>query len=368
MLLHRLLCAAALLLGPAVPAWSQSCPGQNFFKNDILPANPSGALSLSVIPGLCEDEACGARFLLPGGTPQKLQRVAVGFASAGGAQGATALVNVEIYNGVSFAGAVATLGPKVFDLEQATGANFQVTSSGINEFDLTPYNVVVNGAGDNDFVVAFRMRFNPNGACATGFQTNFFTDNTQGGLFGCNPSITPQGKNLIFIEGQGWRDPALATVSGFPLCPLFYSGNWAIRACSTNAGPTNPLQVSVSGSPVPPGGLATLTFTAPGFAGVPFIAAASLGNNPGIPVVSGNPPVAGTIPLNFDALLQASLAGSGVFFGFQAAFLPNGTAPGVILLPNNPNLSGLGFYVAFVAIPPFPAPFGISDAALIQIQ
>jgi hypothetical protein len=40
----------------------------------------------------------------------------------------------------------------------------------------------------------------------------------------------------------------------------------------------------------------------------------------------------------------------------------------VILLPNNPNLSGLGFYVAFVAIPPFPAPFGISDAALIQIQ
>jgi hypothetical protein len=372
MALPRVLASFALSLPlaalAAAPAAAQSCPGINFFKNDNLPAVPSGQVTLSVIPGLCEGEACGARFLLPGGTAQKIERVAVGFGSGGGASGATAAVNIEIYNGVSFAGAVANLGPKVFDYEQVTGANIQVVSTGINEVDLTPYNIVVNGGGDDDFVIAFRMLINPNGNCTSGFTSNFFTDNSQGGIFGCNPAITPQGKNLIFIEGQGWRDAALATVSGFPLCPLFYSGNWAIRACAANAGPVNPLKVTVAGSPVPPGGFATLTFTAPGYQGVPYVAAASFGTNPGIPVVSGNPPVAATIPLNFDSLFQLSLSTPSVFVSFVGLILPTGTAPGLILLPNNPNLSGLNFHVAFITVPNFPAPYGISDPALIQIQ
>ncbi|HKX46773.1 MAG TPA: hypothetical protein VJP77_08725, partial [Planctomycetota bacterium] len=359
----------AAALAPLAPAAAQSCPGQNFFQNDSLPAQPAGSFTISVIPGLCEGEAAGAVFdLAPGSPLQVLQKVSVGFGSGGGAQGATAAVNVEVYDGVTFAGAVASLGPKVFDLAQATGANVQVTSTGINEFDLSPYGVAVGNSPSNRFVVAFRMEVNPNGSCAAGFTSNFFTDNDQPGFFGCDPAITPQQTNLIDIQGQGWRDAALATVSGFPLCPLFYSGNWVIRACATNGGPANPLQVLVAGSPAPPGGFVNLTFQAPGYAGVPYIAAASLGTSPGIVVSSGNPPVQGHVPLNPDGLFQACFSLPSVFVNFAGLVGPQGTAPGLVLLPNDPGLSGIQFHVAFVTVPPFPAPFGISDAGTVAIQ
>lgn len=366
-------CLALLALPLVLPiatTSAQSCGAGSLFKNDSLPDVPSGQFSFSVIPGLCEGEAAGSVFDLPAGSdPQKLTSVSFGFGSNGGVSGNIALVDIEIFDGVSFAGQSATLGPKVFDFEDDVGGNIQATSTAINVIDLSQFDIVVGGgAQPSSFVVAVRMLFNPNGSCASGFTSNFFTDNSQPGLFGCDPNITPVGKNLIDVQGAGWVDPALYTQGGIPLCPLFYSGNWVIRACGEGAAPLNPLQVGVSGSPAPPGGFINLTFTAPGYNGVPYLAAASLGSAPGTPVVSGNPPVVGNVPLNTDALFFLSLNAPGTFFNFTGLIGPAGTSPGIIFIPNDPGLSGLSFFVAFLAIPPAPNPYGISDAALVSIQ
>ena len=361
-------CLASGLLVTAAPAVAQDCFGGTLFKNDILDDQPSGQITVSVIPGLCVGEAAGSVFDLPGGTPQVLTKCSVGFGANGGIQGASAVVNLEIYDGVTFNGSNAVLGPKVFDFADDVGGNIQVFSTGLNEVDITFENVVVGAGGSSNYVVAWRMLINENGDCPTGYTSNFFTDNTQSGLFGCNPSITPQGKNLIDIEGQGWQDAALATVTGIPLCPLFYSGNWVIRACGFDATPTNPLQVQVSGSPVPPGGFAQLIFQAPGYENVPYVAAASFGTVPGIPVSSGVPPVADVFPLNPDSLFFLSLNTPSVFSNFIGLIGATGTAPGIVFVPNNPALSGIQFFVAFAALAPSPAPYGISDAAVVAVQ
>ena len=223
---------AALLLA-ALPSAAQLCPGQNFWHEDDLPANPGGALAISIIQGVCEGEAVAQVFNLNGAGTQKIEKVSVGFGHTLGASGFNAVVNVEIYDGITWAGNTPILGPKVFDLGADQATSMQVISTGINEIDLSPFNIEVgNGAGDA-FVVAFRMDINPNGTCAGGFSANFFTD-FSGGV-GCQ--TTPK-TSLLDVSGQGWGDIATSTVSGFPLCPLFINGNWAIRACTTTTGGT----------------------------------------------------------------------------------------------------------------------------------
>lgn len=352
----------------ALPATAQVCNQDNFFINDSLSPDGTGLSTFSVIPGLCENEAAGVVFDLPSSGAQALEWVSVGFGSNGGISGNTALINIEVYDGVTFQGSNATLGPKVFDFANDVGGNLQVTSSGINEIDLSAFGVVVGISGNSNFVVAARMLFNPDGTCAAGFNSNFITDNTQSGLFGCSPTITPPGRNLIDISGQGWQDASLATVTGIPLCPLFYSGNWAIRSCGQDLTPGNPLQVDVQGSPVAPGGFVNLTFEAPGFEGDFYLAAASLGTSPGIPFPSGNPAVFQTFPLNPDAFFNLSLSQPSVFVNFFGAIGATGTAPGLVILPNNPNLSGLEFFIAFVTLPPGPTPYGVSDPASVLVQ
>ena len=222
------LSAAALVvasLAMTAGASAQSCPGvgQTFWKNDTLPDVPTGPISVSVIPGLCEGEGAATVFnLIPGSPLQKMTQVVVPFGSAGGASGATAAVNLQIFDGVTFSGPqnTPTLGPLVFDLSTATGSNLQVTSTALNAFDLSSFNVTVGASGLGNFVVAFIMEINPNGSCATGFTSNFFTDNSQVGFF-CNPVITPEKTSLMLIQGQGWTDGAKATVSGVSLCPFF---------------------------------------------------------------------------------------------------------------------------------------------------
>jgi hypothetical protein len=214
---------------------AQNCASgsHTFWKNDILPQNPSSLATISVIPGLCEGEAAGSVFTLAGGSgPQKVEKVAVGFGAAGGTGGFVALANIEVYDGITWAGNVPVLGTKVFDYEGQFSTSAQLVSTGINEVDLSGFNIVV-GNGTTAFVVVFRMGFNPNGSCAGGYTANFFTDNSS--IFGgCN---TLEKKNVMFVQGQGWVDPKFATVSGFPLCPLFFNGNWAIRACTSPVAP-----------------------------------------------------------------------------------------------------------------------------------
>ncbi len=232
-LVRSALCSAALtLLAAALPA--QLCPSgsDTFWKNDNLPQNPSGPLSVSVIPGLCEGEAAGTYFQMPGGMgTQRIKQVSVGFGHQFGGAGFQALVNVEIYQGnVTFnANGTAVLGTKIFDLVDTAGQEAQIASTAINTIDMTPYNVQVS----TNFVVAIRMNFNLSfpGCPGSGAPANFFTDNAGAGQ-------CPQGKNLLYELSAGWVDPAkwgpLPPI--LVLCPSAYAGNWVIRACTEPAG------------------------------------------------------------------------------------------------------------------------------------
>ena len=116
----------------ATVAFAQPCPDPNdvFWQRDTLPTNPTGLQTFSIIPGLCEGEAAAVVFELPVGMPpQQITQVVCPFGSAGGGQGALAYVNVEVYDGVSFSGAIANMGTQVFDLNTQTGNALQVTSS-----------------------------------------------------------------------------------------------------------------------------------------------------------------------------------------------------------------------------------------------
>ncbi|HKB16903.1 MAG TPA: hypothetical protein VKF62_12620, partial [Planctomycetota bacterium] len=226
-----LLVSSALLLAAVGPgSAAQTCsPGQFFLKNDNLPAVPTGPTAVTVIQGICEGEAAAAVFDVGAiGAQVKVHSAAVGYVNAGGANGIQASADLEIFDGVTFPGGIPTLGPSLFKWSTATGSSIGVTSSGINlSPSLSSFNIV---ASSGKIVVAWWMEVNAlAGSCPAGYTTNFATDATCSGLF-CSCTAGSQ-KNLIFIQGQGWRDAATATVLGFPLCPGFYNGNWLIRAC-----------------------------------------------------------------------------------------------------------------------------------------
>lgn len=241
----------ALILSGAIAAshlTAQGCAvgSDTFWKRDTLPVTPSGLTGVSVIQGLCEGEAAGVVFEMPASMGvQSITQVVAPWGAAGGVGGFTALLDVEIYDGVSFSGAVANMGTLVWSLSGSLSSNMQVQSHGLNVLDTSSYDIKVGIAPPNGspavrrFAVCFRVDLNnhPTGTCATGYPANFFTDNAQAGGFTCNNVITPQRTSLIYIQGQGWRDAALATVSGIQLCPIYYKGIWCIRCCTRDAFP-----------------------------------------------------------------------------------------------------------------------------------
>jgi len=234
---------ALLVLAAAPSARAQSCPGSStFFKNDNLPQIVTGSETVSVILGLCEGEGGACVFDVSGlGPSVQIHKAAVGFINAGGASGIQAEANLVIYDGISWAGGIPTLGPVAFDFNQAAGASVGLTSSGINEVDISAFNVTVSSG---TAVIAWSVLSNPlGGNCVTGFQTNLATDYAGGGG-GCSPAQ----KNLVFIQGTGWRDVTTATVQGFPLCPQFLAGNWLIRICAEGSGPVGPLNYCTAGT------------------------------------------------------------------------------------------------------------------------
>lgn len=318
--------AGIALLSCATTAFSQACGG-NFWSNDNLPQTPGpNPTSISLVPGLCEGEAAAQVFTLgPTDPPQLIDTVSVGFADQFGSGTLTATANIEIYDGVTFSGGIPTLGPKIFDLNDDTGSSVQLTSGGINTFDLSSESIVVGGSASN-FVVAWRMNINPNGNCASGYSAAFFTDNT--GFGGCN--TTPQ-TSLIDIQGQGWRDASTATVGGFPLCPIFFNGNWVIRACTDDAGsvtcqPNLGLQgpgnvsLEVCGGDLSTGTTADFSLTnAPGFA--PTTVLVSLQLNPQfVPKVFGT---LGPLPATF--VINVATDGTGSLVIPDA--VPGGSGP-----------------------------------------
>ena len=354
------------------PAQGCQNAADTFWKRDALPNVPAGLLGVSVIPGLCEGESAGVVFNMPAGMgPQQITQVVAPWGAIGGTPGHQAVLDVEIYDGVSFTGAVANMGTLVFSLS-AVGQSMQVASHGLNTLDVSAFNIVVGNAAATGvpavkkFAVCFRVDFNlfPGGSCATGYQANFFTDNASPPFGGCNALITPQKTSVIEIAGQGWRDPALATVSGFPLCPFFYSGIWAIRCCTTAAAPPNPFQVSAL-TPLPASdpGTVVLQFIGPGIPGYSYIGAASFATTPPIGTPFGNVPLAadGLFFFSIDPVLSA-----GIFINFQGILNPSpgnpSTGVGTALINLPAGLGAGSFYVGFVGIPPGPGPWAISDA------
>ena len=74
------------------------------------------------------------------------------------------------------------------------------------------------------------------------------------------------------------------------------------------------------------------------------------------------------MPLANDVLLNLSLNTPSVFVNFSGVIGAAGTAPGLILVPNNPGYAGLAFWVAFVAIPQNGDPWGLSDPLQLTVQ
>lgn len=246
----RIACASLSIVLTA-PLAAQGCQTgtDTFWKRDTLPVTPTGPMAVSIIQGMCEGESAGVVFEMPASMGvQKITQVVAPWGAPGGVSGFQALLDVEVYDGVVFNGAVVNMGTRVFSLSQQLTSNMQVQSHALNTLDTSTYDIRVGIAPPNGtplvrrFAICFRcdINFHPTGSCATGWPANFFTDNSQtGGGLVCNNIITPQRTSVIEIQGQGWRDAALASVSGFQLCPLYYKGIWAIRCCSRDAFPAS---------------------------------------------------------------------------------------------------------------------------------
>jgi hypothetical protein len=232
--------AAVLALASISTAQQCSSGSETFIKNDNLPQVPSGGATVAVIQGLCEGEAAGCVLDVSSlGAPVTINQASVAYVNVAGASGITAAANLVIYDGISWSGGVPTLGPSVFDFEQAAGASIQLTSSGINQIDISAFDVTVSSG---TAVVTWEMQINTGGNCLSGYPTNLATDYDGSG--GCSPAQ----KNLVFIEGQGWRDVTSATVLGFPLCPAFLAGNWVMRICAEGSGPVGPVTYCTAGT------------------------------------------------------------------------------------------------------------------------
>jgi hypothetical protein len=335
----------ALLLGTpllAGVAAAQLCPlpSDEFYRNDLLDQVPAGLLGVSVIGGLCEGEAAASIFDLATAGPETVTQVSVGYGANGAAQGFQATANIEIYDGISWAGTTPTLGPKVFDLNADYGISVQLTSHAINEFDLLPYGVEVGMHGNSQFVVAWRMNVNVvAGDCAGGYAANFFTDNM---VFNFVCTATPQ-RNLIDDLVVGWKDPRDLTVTGLPICPFAYDGNWVIRACTAQSGPT--LTVTALTNPIVLGTTGAFSFSAPGFENQIYLGGVAFSATTGIPF-----PPHGTFPLDYDLVFQFMLLNPSLFPGFIGIF-PGVLAQSTALFPTiaDPAFSGFALLVAFMA-------------------
>ncbi|MCA8944405.1 MAG: hypothetical protein KDB80_17715, partial [Planctomycetes bacterium] len=322
------------LLAPSILGQGCSQPGQTFFKNDVLPDVPSGSTPVALIGGLCEGEACGA--VIDVGGPGQVDSVAVMLAQAAGVNGSISVVDVEIYDGVSISGNQYTLGPRVFSLSNDLGANLQLTSHGINTYDLpTPV-----ATTQSQIAIVFPMLLNNlNGNCQGGYTTNFATDNAP-----CNT----HGRNIlktIAAPGNpppGYYDPQQLTILGFPLCPLFYTGNWIIRACVTPD-----VQMTWQGNPSP-GNFVLLDFLDPGNPGLPYIVMMSSSANIGFDFSTVWP---NTLPMGLDVNVfwNCFMGPCRAMFvnGGSGVLDANGHASDVLQIPTGTFWSGVTLYGAF---------------------
>jgi hypothetical protein len=321
------LLALVLALHATGSLCAQICnAGGILLKNDLLPGNPSGTQTVAIVPGLCDNEAAMAVLTAPG--PVNVDKVSVMFGAQFGTNGVVAAVDVEIYDGATVNAAGRwTLGPRVFRLSDG-GSNLQIQTHAINEYTLPTTVRCASGK----VVVGWRMVLNAaSGSCAAGFTANFCND------FGAG---CPSGRNVLDALGHGPIDPATYTGFGLPLCPIYFRGDWIIRACVTPD-----VSVTWTGSPTP-GGAVLLNLLAPGHQGELYLTMLSLGNQGWVTPY-------GTIPLNDDFVLQCTLdpgCWPAILVNNLGYLNGNAQATAVFLIPNFPFLanSGLAVYAAFI--------------------
>lgn len=375
------LLTATFTLAAGTAALAQGCPTGTFWKRDTLPDVPAGLNAVSVIPGLCEGESAGVVFEMPAAmSVQRITQVVAPWGAALGVNGFQAALDVEVWDGVSFSGANVNMGTLVFSLSQAASANMQVQSHALNTLDTSTYNIIVGNAPPTGsppvrrFAICFRVDLNlyPGGTCATGYQANFFTDNSQTPTFpfSCNPAITPQRTSVIEIQGQGWRDPALATVTGIPLCPIYYSGIWCIRCCSEDAFPAY-YQSFGPGCPNSIGTAALLNAALPRLGQTMIVNVTNVPAQLGLMITGASNTFSSLGPLPLD-LTPLGVTGCSLRVGLDlldALFTFGTTASWSLNIPNQTTLLGARFYQqAFVFDPPLN-PFGgaMSNGAEWQV-
>ena len=324
---------AAFALSALLPFASVSAQmcgmGEVLLKNDMLPDVPAGPQTVAIVPGLCQNEAAMAIFQVGG--PATLYAVSVLFANSIGTNGIQAVVDVEIYDGItSLPGGRWQLGPQVFRLSNS-GSNLQIATTGINTFQL-PTPVRVNSGTP---VVGFRMVLNSGtGSCALGYTSNFATD------FG--PVCTP-GRNVIDTLQFGPIDPATFLGFGVPMCPLFFRGDWVIRACAVPD-----LNVDWIGNPTP-GGLIQLQLNGLGHGGEQYVVLASNGINQGVVTPWGR------LPLNADWMFDCFLGSCRpLLLNGEGNLSMMGSGFAALSIPNLASLvgSGLRIHVGFVTSAP----------------
>jgi len=179
------------------------------------------------------------------------------------------------------------------------------------------------------------------------------------------------GAGLMGSQGIAIQEVPSGRV--FPVCIACFDGNWPVQAWSpfrdeiawiNNSSLTQATEVfkAPTGlSPVPavvglltPGSRATIRIKASGDPNRGYVLGASLGTTPGIGTARG------TIPLNPDPLLLASLSGSPMFHSFAGVLDASGRADAYIDIPGlRPGLVGARFFVAFVTLDP-AQPAGIA--------
>ncbi len=306
---------------------AQTCgAGERLLKNDILPDNPSGAYTIGIVPGLCDNEA--AMSLFNAGGPCKVKSVGIGYGHRFSTNGVQALVDIEIYDGATVAANGRwTLGPLLFRLSSGS-TNLQIQSTGINIATLPVPVRVPSGRP----VIGFRMLMNlAGGSCLQGYDANFFCDAENR----CRAGI-----NILDATGHGPVDPVTYTGFGVGLCPVFFRGSWVIRACIEPE-----ISVEWQGTPTP-GGVLSVTYIAPNRAGDNYLALAG-----GSFMNGGFTSPFGHVPLDPDPLFFCFLGDCrSMLIGSLGVIGQNDRAFGGMLIPNLSVLrnSGLTLYLAFV--------------------